>query len=170
MRPVKHQTIWVCVCVFLKWKREVLSNQAPVFGSGAGTQAGKSAPKERLSQNGCAVILSEINWMAGIQGCCCLPGRASACPGSQTAMCQSQKARQLLHPGASLCSSAKEVTSHPPLTPSPFHSHLEENKKRNGWIGVKTRSQHCKLLSVIPRFLKKKNYGMSGLLPNFFHL
>lgn len=63
----------------------------------------------------------------------CLPGCVAACPGSQAAICQSQTAGQLLSPGANLCSSAKGVTSHPPLTLSPIHSQLGERIEQEGW-------------------------------------
>lgn len=62
-----------------------------------------------------------------------LPGCVAACPGSQAAICQSQTARQLLRPGANLCSFAKGVTSYPPLTLSPIHSQLGEYIKQEGW-------------------------------------
>lgn len=63
----------------------------------------------------------------------CPPGCVAACPGSQAAICPSQTARQLLRPGANLCSSAKGVTSHPPLTLSPIHSQLGEYIEQEGW-------------------------------------
>lgn len=72
--------------------------------------------------------------MAGVQGAVC-PGCVAACPGSQAAICQSQTARQLLRPGANVCSSAKGVTSHPPLTLSPIHSQLGEIYRAGGMGG-----------------------------------
>lgn len=86
-------------------------------------------------------MAAQINWMAGIQVAVC-PGCVAACTGSRAAICQSQTVRQLLRPGANLCSSAKGVTSHPPLTLSPIHSQLGEYIEQEGWedeAGVKKK-------------------------------
>lgn len=64
---------------------------------------------------------------------CRLPRCVAACPGSQAAICQSRTARQLLRPGANLCSPAKGVTSHPPLTLCPIHSQLGDDIEQEGW-------------------------------------
>lgn len=52
----------------------------------------------------------EINWMAGVPVAVCR-GCLRACLGSQAVICQSQRVRQQLHPGANLSSSAEGVTA-----------------------------------------------------------
>lgn len=79
----------------------------------------------------------EINWMADIQVAVC-PSWVTACPGSQAAICLSQTARQLLHPGANLRSCTKELTASPINTES--HSFTSKRTQWAGGLGGSGRS------------------------------
>lgn len=75
----------------------------------------------------------EINWIAGVPGC------LRACLGSRAVICQSQRVRQLLHPGANLSSSAEGVTA-PSISTKP-HSFTTGGIYWAGGMGGSGRSR-----------------------------
>lgn len=112
----------------------MVSNWALFHCSGVGPQVSKSA-------------VADSKWLWGWRWWRLIEWRTSrslsalavgAYTGSQAAICQSRTVRQLLYPGANLCSSAKGEWIHPPLTPSPIHSQLGdyiEQERRPGGSG-----------------------------------